>query len=47
MFMKLIITNVHRKKEENPVQEGPLKGIGSSVGMQPYKGGVGINSRGH
>ncbi len=32
-----------RKKERNPLQEGPLKGIGSSAGMQPYKGGVGIN----
>ena len=31
------------KKERNPLQEGPLKGIGSSVGMHPHKGGVGIN----
>jgi hypothetical protein len=28
-----------RKKERNPLHEGPLKGIGSSVGMQPYMGG--------
>ena len=32
-----------RKKERNPLQEGPLKGIGSSVGLHPYKRGVGIN----
>ncbi len=24
------------KKERNPLHERPLKGIGSSVGMQPY-----------
>jgi hypothetical protein len=27
-----------RKKERNALHEGPLKGIGSSVGMQPYMG---------
>ncbi len=31
-----------KKKEKNPLQEGPLKGIGSSVDMQPYIGGVGV-----
>ena len=34
-------------KESNPLQEGLLKGIESSVGMQPYKGGMGIKFRGH
>jgi hypothetical protein len=33
------------KKERNPLQEGLLKGIGSSVAMQPYKAEVGIKSR--
>ena len=28
-----------RKRTKNPLQEGPLKGIGPSVGMQPYKKG--------
>ena len=32
-----------KEKERNPLQEGPLKGIGSSMGMQPYTGEVGIN----
>ncbi len=36
-----------RKKERTPLHEGHIKGIGSSVGMQPYKGGVGNNFRGH
>ncbi len=30
---------VVRKKERNPLHEGSLKGIGSSLGMQSYKGG--------
>jgi hypothetical protein len=34
--------NTERKKERNPLQKGPLKGIGSSVGMQPIIGGVGV-----
>ena len=40
-------TTVYRRKERNPLQEGPLKGIWSSMGMHPYKRGVGINFRGH
>jgi hypothetical protein len=34
-----------KKEKKNPLQKGLLKGIGSSVGMQSYKGGVGIKSR--
>jgi len=30
------------KKEKNPIQRWQLKGIGSSQGMQPYNGEVGI-----
>jgi len=30
------------RKEEIPYKEGILKGIGSSEGMQPYYGEVGI-----
>ena len=29
------------KEGKNPLHEGPLKGIRSSVGMQPYMGGWG------
>jgi len=43
----LIAQAKERKKQSNPLQEGPLKVIGSSVDMQSYKGGVGINFRGH
>jgi hypothetical protein len=35
-----------KKRKKNPLQEGPLKDIGFSVGMHSYKGGVGINFRG-
>ena len=35
------------RKKEMPYKEGILKGIGSLVGMHPYKGRVGINFRGH
>ena len=45
MLQSVMVWNGPRK-ERNPLQEGPLKGIGSSVGMQPYKGGVGINLEG-
>ncbi len=31
-----------KKKERNPLQRGHVKDIGSSVGMQPYIGGVGV-----
>jgi ABC-type phosphate/phosphonate transport system ATPase subunit len=32
-------SKVVRKKERNPLQRRHVKGIGSSVGMQPYNGG--------
>jgi hypothetical protein len=41
------LPNLRKKKEEKSLHEGPLKGIGFSVGMQPYKGGMGINFREH
>jgi hypothetical protein len=31
-----------RKEKKIPYKEGMQKGIGSSVGMQPYIGGMGV-----
>jgi hypothetical protein len=35
------------KKDRNSFQEGHVKGIGSSMDIQPYKGGMCIDFKGH
>jgi hypothetical protein len=39
--------SIEKKERKISLTRVHLKGIGSAMGMQPYKGGVGIKFRGH